>query len=79
MTRVPSEAMAWDDLPGGLGPTLWNLNHRSAAFHLNKVTIQHAKSLTRQVKANQIIQIDFVSAESAKDIHDIIDKDSRMT
>ena len=33
-TRVPSEAMAWDDLPCGLGPTLWNLNHLRAAFRI---------------------------------------------
>ena len=81
-TRDPSEAIAWDDLPRGLGPTFWKLNHRSAAFpilHMNKVTAEHAKSLTRQVKGKQIIQISFVCAEPTKDIHNTIDNDSSVT
>jgi len=46
---------------------------------MNKVKDQHAKSLTRQPKGDQIIQIGFVRAEPTKDIHNIIDENSSMT
>jgi hypothetical protein len=41
---------------------------------VNKVTVQHAKSLTRQLKVNQI----GFAREPTKDTHDIIDQDSSM-
>jgi hypothetical protein len=43
------------------------------------VTIQHAKSLTRQMKGIQIIHNAFVRGEPTKDIHNIIDEDSSVT
>jgi hypothetical protein len=46
--------------------------------HVNKVVVQHAKSLTRQLKGIQIIQFGFARVPT-KDIHNIIDKDSSMT
>jgi hypothetical protein len=50
----------------------------SCISHVNKVMVQHAKSLTRQLKANQIIQIG-ITREPTEDIHNIIDKDSSVT
>jgi hypothetical protein len=47
--------------------------------HVNMVTIQHAKSLTRQVKGIQIIRKAFVPGGPTKDIHNIIDEDSSVT
>jgi hypothetical protein len=46
---------------------------------VNKVTIQHAKSLTRQLKGIQIIQKAFTLGQPTEDIHNIIDKDSSVT
>jgi hypothetical protein len=45
---------------------------------VNKLAVQRAESLTRQMKGIQIIQIAFVRGEPTKDIHNIIDKDSSM-
>jgi hypothetical protein len=45
--------------------------------NVNKVAVQHAKSLTRQLKGIQIIQNGF-AREPTKDIHNIVDKDSSM-
>src|ERR1700679_1053291 len=46
--------------------------------HVNKVAAQQAKSLTRQLKGIQFIQIG-VARGPTKDIHDIIDEERSMT
>ena len=46
--------------------------------NINKVAIQLAISLTRQLKGSQIIQ-NGITREPTEDIHNIIDKDSSMT
>jgi hypothetical protein len=46
--------------------------------HVSKVVVQHVKSLTRQLKANQIVQVG-IAREPTKNIHDTIDEDSSMT
>jgi hypothetical protein len=46
--------------------------------HVNKVTIQHAEPLTRQLKGIQIIHTAFARVPT-KDVHNIIDKDSSMS
>jgi hypothetical protein len=47
-------------------------------LHVNKAAVQHAKSLTRQLKGIQVIEINCVRVP-AIDIHKIIDKDSSVT
>jgi hypothetical protein len=46
--------------------------------YVNKVAVQHAESLTRQLKGIQIIQRGFARSPT-KDVHSTIDKDSSMT
>ena len=46
--------------------------------HVNKAVVQHVKSLTRQLKGNQIVQKGSARV-STEDIHNIIDEDSSMT
>ena len=49
------------------------------ASEQGSANLQQSRSLTRQRKGNQIIQIRFVHGKPTKDIHNIIDEDSSMT
>src|SRR5580658_290034 len=46
--------------------------------HVNMVTIQHAKSLTRQLKGIQIIHNALVPGGPTIDINNIVDEDSSV-